>query len=187
MSYEVEVKYRLVDHDQLGERLVQTGRRRRRGDRPGGHLSQPPVARLRPHQRGLSHPPASDRKIGSPIKVPGGAGPPRPARRSRSSSPPGTTSCADCSVCSRSWDSAPSPRSASDANAFHLTFHGTTSKSRSTRPRVWVISPRSRPWPRPRPIFRRPSRPSSPSPAALGLTEVEPRSYLRMVLENAGR
>ena len=61
MSFEVEVKYRAVDHDHLVERLVQMGAVTGEAvDHEDIYLSHP--ARLRPDRRGFSHPPAGTGK-----------------------------------------------------------------------------------------------------------------------------
>ena len=166
-------------------RATARGARRRQtaGDCPGGHLSQPPLARLRPHQRSAAASAHRGTRIGSPTKDRGGAGPPRPARRSRSASPPGTTHSRSLLRLFENLGFRPVATIRKTRTPFHLTVErhdievaldqaeglgdfaeietlaATESDLPAAQAAVLAVADQ------------------------LGLTEVEPRSYLRMALD----
>ena len=124
MGYEVEVKYRLVDHDQLttparGSEAPLA----RPAIAPGRHLPEPPLTRLRRHQRGAADPPIGDENRIT-YKGPRLSGPTKTREEIEIVFAAGTTHSRSCCVSSRTWDSGRSPRSANRRTPFHLTPSG---------------------------------------------------------------
>ena len=184
MSFEVEVKYRAVDHDHLVRRLVQVGQppRSDRSTRRTPTSATRPAISPRPTRRSASA--GSGTRTGSPTKALADRGRPRPARRSRSRSPRAPSRLARLLRLFENLGFRPVATIRKQRDVVPPDVPGPrASRSPSIRPRDWAPSPRSRPSPAARPISPLPSRPCWPWPAQLGLTEVEPRSYLRMVLE----
>ena len=183
MGYEVEVKYRLVDHAQLRERLESRGACR-----------EPAVVQADIY---LSHPSRDFRltneafrirRIGDENRItykgPRRSGPTKTREEIEIAFSGEMTPSNSCCACSRIWDSRRLPPFARFDCRCTCAARGSRSRWRSTRSPAWAILQRSRRSPPMKPRLPAAQQAVLALATELGLTEVEPRSYLRMWLES---